>query len=289
MRFILSVVCLLMATASIAQIRPGFGSQYFQHQYLANPAMAGIDSGFTVYAAHRQQTGGVDGAPNAQIIAATYQLNNFRFGITGGSDKAGVFNTVRVAASVTYSQPVGSNNQFLHMGVSYGGYDRNIRMSHVEGELDDPLLQQFNDRKTFFDGDLGLAYTDNKVMVQASVPGFTTAFKKEREDLNGQMQLFTAVSYRIVPQDLPVSEIIPKAGYRLFKANDGVADLGARVNFAQYRFGIEGMYHTNSSVTLGLNLAILPKLSVQCMYSTEPPESRSYAKGNMEFGLKASF
>ncbi|MBO9633918.1 MAG: PorP/SprF family type IX secretion system membrane protein [Chitinophagaceae bacterium] len=289
MRIILSVVLSLMATVSFAQIRPSFGSMYFQHQYLANPAMAGVDSGLTVYVAHRQQTGGVDGAPNAQVIAATYQLNNFRFGVTGGSDKAGVFNTVRAAASVTYSQPVGNDNQFLHMGISFGGYDRNIRMKNVEGDLDDPTLQQFNSGKPYFDGDLGLAYTDNRLTVQAAIPGFTTAFKKDRDDLNGQMQLFTAVSYRIAPEGLPVSEILPKACYRLLKGSDGVADLGARVNFASYHFGLEAMYHTNSSVTVGLNLSILPKLSVLCMYSTERPEYRAYTKGNMEFGLKASF
>lgn len=289
MRYIILLVFVWITTAAVAQKRPTFGSMYFQHQYLANPAMAGVDSGVTVYVAHRQQLARMNGAPNAQALAATYQLNGFRFGVNAASGNAGVFTILRAAASVTYSQQLGDNNQFLHLGISYGGYGSNIRLKDVEGDLDDPLLQNFNSRKTFFDGDIGLAYTNSKLTVQASVPGFTTAFKKGREDMNGQMQLFTAVSYSFGIPDVPGATITPKACYRLLKNNDGVADFGAKFNFAQYRFGIEGIYHTNSAVTAGLNIKLLPGMYLLCMYFSESPMLQGHTKGNVEFGLKASF
>lgn len=286
---ILVILSWFTSVVVTAQNRPFFGSMYFQHQYLANPAMAGLDSGITVYAVNRQQTSGMDGAPNAQAVAATYQLNGIRFGINAGSNRYGLFNTLVASASVTYSQPLGDNNELLHLGISYGGSSGTIRVKDVEGDVDDPMLQHFNNRKVFYDGDLGLAYTDNRLTVQASVPGFTTAFKKDSEDLNGQMKLYTAVSYAFNISSLPGTKITPQAGYRLLKNNDGVADFGARVNFVQYRFGIEGIYHTNSAATAGVNIAVLPRLSVLCMYSSEPPAVREYARGNMEIGIKAGF
>lgn len=290
MKFIILVVfCWFTSGLVTAQNRPFFGSMYFQHQYLVNPAMAGLDSGITVYAVNRQQTSGVDGAPNAQAVTASYQLNGIRFGINASSNRHGLFNTLIASASVTYSQPLGDNNELLHLGISYGGSSSRIRLKDIEGDVDDPMLQHFNNQKIFYDGDVGLAYTDDRLTVQASVPGFTTAFKKDSEDLNRQMKLYTAVSYAFNISSLPGTVITPQVGYRVLKNNDGIADVGASVNFGQYRFGIEGIYHTNSAATMGVNIAVLPRLSVLCMYSSEPPSAREYASGNIEVGIKAAF
>lgn len=281
--------CLIVTTTVSAQNRPSFSSMYFQHPYLANPAMAGKDSGITVYAVHQQLISGADAAPNAQALAVTYRLKGFRFGVQAGNNRYGLFNTVGVRASISYSQPLGDAGETLHFGIAYGGYGSHIRSKDVEGDSDDPMVQQFNGRKVSYDGDLGLAYTDNHLTVQIAVPDFTTAFNKNREDLSGRMQLYTTVSYMLDISSLPGTTLTPLAGYRLVKDENGITDLGARLYFAQYRFGLEGIYHTSSSVTAGLTIAILPHLSVQCMYSSEPSVVRTYTNGNIEIGLKAGF
>ena len=61
-----------------AQLHP-MGAMYFQNQYLANPAMAGLESGLRADLAYRKQWSSIPGAPETQSITADY----------GSSKKAG--------------------------------------------------------------------------------------------------------------------------------------------------------------------------------------------------------
>ena len=54
---------------SLGLLEPS-GTQWFQNQYLANPAMAGIDSGMHLNAAYRRQYNGIDGAPTTSHFSA---------------------------------------------------------------------------------------------------------------------------------------------------------------------------------------------------------------------------
>lgn len=55
----------LFAMPALAQLNP-MGSIYYQNQFLANPAMAGLETGLNLNAAFKTQWTGVDGAPKIQ-------------------------------------------------------------------------------------------------------------------------------------------------------------------------------------------------------------------------------
>ena len=64
-----------LAPASYAQLNP-LGQAYFQNQYLANPAMAGLGEGLRVNAGYRQQWTSMPGSPSTQFLTGDYGFKN---------------------------------------------------------------------------------------------------------------------------------------------------------------------------------------------------------------------
>src|ERR1044072_2452792 len=90
---------------SLGLLEPS-GTQWFQNQYLANPAMAGIDSGMHLNAAYRRQYNGIDGPPTPSHSSAGAALGR---GVGAGfkifNDEAGLITRPRLAATYAYHLP----------------------------------------------------------------------------------------------------------------------------------------------------------------------------------------
>ncbi|MCC5945648.1 MAG: type IX secretion system membrane protein PorP/SprF [Bernardetiaceae bacterium] len=153
-------VCMVICSPALGQQIPLHG-QYFQNQYLYNPAFAGNSSFGSASLLHRRQWLGIDGAP--VTTAATFDFPFFHekcgFGLNIMQDEINIRSQTRVSATYAYHL----FNDFerasrLSMGVSLGVLNNRLDLSRVRGSTADPKLFRENNNATAFDAAFGLNY-----------------------------------------------------------------------------------------------------------------------------------
>jgi type IX secretion system PorP/SprF family membrane protein len=169
----LFVSCLILAAGSKAGaqslsnaqalLEPS-GTQYFQNQYLSNPAMAGIEKGLHLNAAYRKQWSGIDGAPVTKFFTADGAMGNrVGAGLNIFNDVAGLINRTRIGLTYAYHLPLSDADHQLHFGLSLALNVQRIDYKNVNGDATDPSVSAFNRRDDYFEGEYGMAYTDTKL------------------------------------------------------------------------------------------------------------------------------
>lgn len=111
---------ILGANAANAQLTE-FQSMYFQNQYLANPAMAGLEKGLNLNIGYQRQWAPVP--ENPVLMNATMEYNSGNrasLGLNVSSDKAGLINRTKVMRTYAYHLPIGGNDQKINFGLSLG-------------------------------------------------------------------------------------------------------------------------------------------------------------------------
>ncbi len=292
-----SLLCFLLLTAASYQqlwaqslsttaalLEPS-ATQYFQNQYLANPAMAGVDSGLHLNAAYRRQMNGIDGAPVSKFFTADgYIGNRVGAGFHVFNDEAGLLNRTRVAFSYAYHLPLGDRGQTLHLGLSLAMNFQRIDYKAVNGEETDPSIGAFNRRDNYFEGEFGAAYTNEHWTLQGSLPNIRSLFTGDNKAVDGGTIYFTALSYQFQPEGA-VSSIIPKVCYRGVRGGDNILDLGLNVGFLRNVANVLALYHTSGSFTGGVGVNILQTVTLQAMYTTQTNGIKTYVDGGYEIGL----
>ncbi|RPE05647.1 type IX secretion system membrane protein PorP/SprF [Chitinophaga lutea] len=259
------------------------GTQFFQNQYLGNPAMAGIDSGLHLNAAYRRQWGSIEGAPESMFFTADGPVaRRVGAGLTVYNDKAGLMNRTRAALTYAYHLPVSDRGQFLHFGISGAMNFQRINYKDLDGDINDPSVSAFNRRDDYFEGEFGMAYTDRHWTLQAALPNIRSVVSGNNE-ANGGSIFLTAASYRFLPEGA-VSLIEPKICYRGVRGFDNILDVGVNVGFLQNKANVMAMYHTSKSVTAGIGVNIRETLVIQAMYSTQTGGIKTYVDGSYEIG-----
>ncbi|WP_207510394.1 PorP/SprF family type IX secretion system membrane protein [Longitalea luteola] len=262
------------------------GTMFFQNQYLGNAAMAGIDSGLHLNAAHRRQwQNSIDGAPVTTFFSADVNTGNRGgAGLNVMSDVAGLINRTRLALSYAYHMPLSSTrNQFLHFGMSLSFNFQRIDMSKIDGDINDPALLAYNARDNYFEGDFGMAYTDEHWNVQAALPNIRAMFTGINRGINGGTLVYSAASYKFKNEGA-VSTIEPKVAYRNIRGFDDIIDAGVNVSFLDDVANVMAMYHTSKSFTAGIGVNIKKTAVIQLMYTTQTGGIRSHVDGSYEVG-----
>ncbi|WP_440134129.1 PorP/SprF family type IX secretion system membrane protein [Chitinophaga sancti] len=261
------------------------GTQYFQNQYLANPAMAGLETGMRLNVAYRRQLGGITGAPVTAFASGDWQVNN-RVGVGAQvmSDKAGLIDRTRVAMTYAYRIPLGLNEQQLHFGLSAVWNVQRLDEKAINGNTNDPSIGAFNRRDNYFEAEFGMAYTDRHLNVQAALPNVRNLFTGNNLGVDGGGLFYTAVSYKFLPETDEITSIEPKLAYRGVKGYDNILDAGLNVSFLNNVANIMGMYHSSKSVTFGIGVNAWEKVAVQAMYTTQTGGIKTYVDGAFEIG-----
>ncbi|MBW4890626.1 PorP/SprF family type IX secretion system membrane protein [Mucilaginibacter sp. HMF5004] len=271
---------MLSVTAVKAQVNP-FGSQYYQNQYLFNPAMAGLDAGLNVNLSYSKQSLGVDGAQNMQALSLEYQAKKVGLGLSVYNNISGVFRTTRAVVTYAYHIDLGGNNQKLSFGLSGGFVNQHLEMSNVIGTQNDPTLAHYNDSPTYFDGDFGVAYTNNNLTIQGALPDL-----KSLSNANSTAErelFFTSASYKIGNSaDISVE---PKVVFRQVRGFDKIIDAGANLAFSQGAFNLQAMYHSSKSATFGFGLH-KTQYSILAFYTTNTSSLNAYNNGDVEVSLR---
>lgn len=260
------------------------GTQYFQNQYLANPAMAGIDSGLHLNAAYRKQWTGMEGAPVTQFFTADYAMGKrVGWGVNVFNDKAGLINRTRAAVSYAYHLPLSQDGKTLHFGLSLGMNFQRLDYKLIDGEINDPSIGAFNRRDDYFEAEFGMAYVHKGLTLQAALPNIRSLVSGENKGVNGGGIFFSAASYKFDLEGT-VNSVEPKLCYRGIRGYDNILDIGVNVTFLKNVANLMAVYHTSKSLTAGLGVDIMKTVMIQAMYTVQTGGMKSYVDGTYEIG-----
>jgi type IX secretion system PorP/SprF family membrane protein len=268
----------------------GLQTMYYQNQYMANPAMAGLETGLNINMDYQQQWTSVPGGPKMQNFTADYNSGNrVGLGLNISSDVAGLINRTRVMGTYAYHLPLSNKDDKLNFGLSLGINDTYIDYTKVNGDQGDAAVQNFNQRSIYIDGDFGISYTGQKFTVQAALPNMKTLFFSNDNNNNLEVDratFFTALSYKShIDNGISNYTLEPKVAFRGVKGFDNILDAGMQMTMNDYNINFGGMYHTNKSFTLsfGVNLATM---DIMAAYSNNTGPLSIYANNTFEFGVK---
>ncbi len=261
------------------------GGQFYQNQFLGNPAFAGIGHGLNVNVHFRNQWRVLEGSPVSQAVTGDYRLTkigqeNVGLGLVIYNEKAGLIGRTHVSGSYAYHLPLNNTDQSLHFGISLGVFTDRLENSEIVGDPDDPWASDFNLRKTYLDGDFGLGYTSEKLTIQGALPNLKTLLKKDVNNAVGNSAGLLACSYRISKSvDAVIFE--PKLSIQAFRGTGAIWSLGSNVITFNNLLSLTGMYQSNNRTTLGMGFSY-GKYLIQGFYTGQ----REAIGGDFEIGLR---
>ncbi|MBE9602246.1 type IX secretion system membrane protein PorP/SprF [Pedobacter sp. MC2016-24] len=278
----------LLGISSKAQLNP-LSSQFYTNQYLINPAFAGAGEGLKVNGAYRKLWSNVPGSPLTQNLTVDYGFGRVGLGLTVNNESAGLQRQTRVVGSYAYHLPLSGDNQQLHFGVSLGFMSQRLENADIYGNPSDPMVWQYNDRKTYLDGDFGVSYTSDHLNIQASIPNLKSVLKKDVIKLADVATFYTAVSYRILlSEGAEGVDAEPKVAYRGVKGFDNIWDAGAQIGIADRQAFLLGMYHSTKNATFGLGMDYKRQYLISATYTTQTSALSNYTNGSFELNLRLS-
>lgn len=281
----LTLVLVVFATASFqvnAQLNP-MAAQYFQNPYIANPAMAGIQSGIRVNLGFKSQWNSVPGAPKNTSITADYGSGKVGIGFNFYKDQAGLLDRTKMVASYAYHLPFSDENKSLSFGLSLGVQRERLNTDAIIGSANDPLALGFNDRETILDGDFGVAYTSSRLTVEGALSNLKKQLMGEDQNTADYSTFYTAASYRFNFSDW---QITPKVAYRGVRNFSDMVDFGAEIKTFSQQLGLSTLYHSNKSYSFGLTYQKNQQWQLLAAYTTPTNLIQAYSNGSFEIGLQ---
>lgn len=281
--------CIIEANAQYfgnsSQVSDPFQSQYFANRYLANPSMAGIDSGLTLHAAYRQQYSGMPGAPVTEAFTAGYNPGKrVGLGLIGYNDKAGLINRTRFAITYAYHLPLNNEGQNLHFGISAAFAHTSLDPKGITGDQTDPAIAQFNARKNTFEVDYGMAYTDPHITLQASLFNVLGYMEKLGNSTADVSTFYAAAAYKFTFGGT-VNSVEPEVAFQGVKNYNSILNIGANLVMLHHILNFTTMVGTQGNVSLGTGVTYKNRLGLQLFYLSQTSKLRSYTNGNFEIAL----
>lgn len=287
-RNIISLILTCLAINLHAQLNP-LGAQYFQNQYLANPAMAGFEPGYEIAGTLKAQWTAIEGAPSVQAVTLTKGSMNRKvgFGLNFYNEAAGIINRTSLKATYAYHLPLGLDRT-IDFGLSAGYMDEWINFSRAKGDISDISLINFNRRKLFFDADFGFAFRLKELTLQGAVPNLRRILDKDINQAIVDRSLYmAAVSYKIKLKELASFE--PKLVYRGILNYGDIFDAGVNISVYDDKLFANGIFHSTGSFTMGIGTLYNKQLSILVQYTTNTSDLQNYSNGEAQIGIKYGF
>lgn len=262
-------------------------AQYFLNQYMANPAMAGIDTGLHVFAAYQRQWSDIPGSPKAKALTVDYMLGKrVGVGMNIYNDKAGLLNNTKVAFTYAYHLPLSVNdNSTLHFGLSAAFIARRLDTKSVSGDPTDEEISAYNRRDNYFESDFGMSFTRNGLSLQAAMPNLISYVKNRSADVGINRSIFFAAAGYKFQTGEQLSSVEPKICFRGVKGYDNIVDVGANFVFLGNLLNAFGMYHTSKSISAGAGINYKSLGALQFAYTSQTSGLSTYTNGTFELNL----
>nr|WP_315171975.1 type IX secretion system membrane protein PorP/SprF [uncultured Flavobacterium sp.] len=169
---IISFITMLLAAMSYGQQDAQF-TQYMYNTININPAYAGSRGAMSIFALHRTQWVGLDGAPTTNTASINTPINNSNLGlgVSFVNDKIGPTNENTISADLSYTIPT-SENFKLSFGMKATANLFNLNVNKLNpADQGDP---QFQNLRNVFTPNIGagIYYHSDKAYLGLSVPNF---------------------------------------------------------------------------------------------------------------------
>ncbi|MFV5696552.1 type IX secretion system membrane protein PorP/SprF [Flavobacterium sp. LB3P122] len=234
-----SFVLMFTAIVSFAQQDAQF-TQYMYNTININPAYAGSRGALSIFALHRTQWVGLEGAPvtNAVSINTPLNGNNLGLGVSIINDKIGPTKENTISADLSYTVPT-SETYKLSFGIKATANLFDLDVTRLNPADDDPSLHDYNNKFSPNIG-AGIYWHSNRAYVGLSVPNF---IETNRYDDN-QVAIFKEqINYYLI------------AGY-VFNLNNYIkfkpAVLSKMVKGAPLQFDVSGNFMFNDKFVVGV-------------------------------------
>jgi type IX secretion system PorP/SprF family membrane protein len=159
------------AIVSFAQQDAQF-TQYMYNTININPAYAGSRGALSIFALHRTQWVGLDGAPVTNAVSINTPLNtsNLGLGVSIVNDKIGPTHENTISADLSYTVPT-SETFKLSFGIKATANLFDLDVTRLNPADDDPSLHDYNNKFSPNIG-AGVYWHSNKSYIGFSVPNF---------------------------------------------------------------------------------------------------------------------
>lgn len=287
-RSILLLSIVLSATNTVTAQLDKFDAMYYQNQYIANPAMAGLNKGININLGYQRQWNNVPGNPVLLYGTAEYNPDSrMAYGLNFNSDRAGLVTNNRILGSFAYHLPIDRDDRKINFGLSLGARFLSLDESKIQGDITDPSIQNFNEGGEI-DGDFGISYTSKLLTIQAAVPNLNNVFFEnddgERKYVDSQI-FYSAISYKIyLAGRIDNFTLEPLVAFRGIRGYKDIVDAGINFGMPEYHMNISAMYHTNEAISGMFGISI-EKFGIFFAYSKFIGNSGAYANDALEFGL----
>lgn len=179
----LLVISLMFATlGSYAQQNAQF-TQYMYNTINVNPAYAGSRGAMSIFALHRTQWVGLDGAPTTNAVSINTPFNSSRLGLGVSiiNDKIGPTHDNTISTDLSYTIPTSENTK-LSFGVkaSVNLFDLNASRLNPD-QPNDPKLYGYNNTISPNIG-AGIYLHSDKAYVGLSIPNFIESNRYDDND-----------------------------------------------------------------------------------------------------------
>ncbi|MDI6048166.1 PorP/SprF family type IX secretion system membrane protein [Flavobacterium yafengii] len=234
-----SFVLMFTAFVSYAQQDAQF-TQYMYNTININPAYAGSRGALSIFALHRTQWVGLDGAPvtNAASVNTPLNESNLGLGVSIINDKIGPTTENTISADLSYTVPT-SETFKLSFGIKATANFFNLDVNRLNPVDDDPSLHDFNNKFTPNIG-AGVYLHSDKAYLGFSVPNF---IESNRYDDNEVAIFKEKINYYLI------------AGY-VFDVNESIkfkpALLTKIVAGAPLQVDVSGNFMFNDKFVVGL-------------------------------------
>lgn len=278
-----AIATLILSTMDLsAQINP-MAAQYFQNPYMANPAMAGANQGIRLNLGYRNQWSNIQGSPKNLSLTGEYGSEKVGVGINFYKDEAGLLSRSKLQATYAYRLQLNNEDAKLHFGISLGLQTNTLNLQNVVGSQNDQTAIRYNDQENIIDGDFGIAYTNQRIKIEAAFSNLKNQLKIEDNQISDYATYLTAITYKAKLSDWYLN---PKLVYRGVKNFDDLLDLGFELRTPDDQLGFMSLYHTNKSMSFGLTYQKQKQWQLLLVYNTPVQALKSYATGTFEAGLQ---
>jgi type IX secretion system PorP/SprF family membrane protein len=262
-------------------------TQYMYNTININPAYAGSRGAMSIFALHRSQWVGLDGAPVTNAVSVNTPINgsNLGLGVSLLNDKIGPTNENAFSVDLSYTIRT-SETYKLSFGIKGTANLFNLDVSKLNPmDQGDPQFQNLNSKFSPNIG-AGVYLHSDKTYFGISVPNF---IESKRYDDN-EVAIFTEkINYYIIAGH--VFDLSPNVKFKpslLTKIVEGAPlQVDVSANFLiNEKFVIGGAYRWNAAMSTMVGFQISNELFIGYGYDLETTQLANYNSGSHEIFLR---
>lgn len=287
MRTKLFLIAILLVTCSGYAQQDAQFTQYMYNTININPAYAGSRGTMSIFALHRDQWVGLDGAPKTNAISINTPINNSNIGLGVSlvNDKIGPTNENQFSVDLSYSVPT-SDTWKLSFGIKGTANFFNLDIDKLNPETaGDPQFQNLNNEFSPNIG-AGLYWHSSKAYIGLSVPNFIQTNRYDDNDVaiyKDQINYYLIAGYVF-----DFSQEIKFKPALLTKMVEGAplqVDLSANFMFFE-KLTLGVAYRWDAAVSAMAGFQITDGLYIGYAYDNETTNLKNYSSGSHEIFLR---